>query len=146
MHTKMQPFFLRRRKFDVLHQLPPIQVQDVYLELEGQQKQVYDALWESRLELPSSRAGNNYTSSMLALITRLKQACNFEPITDESAKLEALNLIVEGLESHDHKLLVFSQYVKTLQWLLGRLADTVSIDIIHGGLSESAKDRAVSRF
>ena len=146
MHTKMQPFFLRRRKFDVLHQLPPIQVQDVYLELEGQQKQVYDVLWESRLNLPSSGAGNNYTSSMLALITRLKQACNFEPITDESAKLEALNLIVEGLESHDHKLLVFSQYVKTLQWLLGKLADTVSIDIIHGGLSESAKDRAVSRF
>ena len=146
MHTRMQPFFLRRRKFDVLHQLPPIQIQDVYLELEGQQKQLYDALWESRLNLPSSGAGNSYTSSMLALITRLKQACNFEPVTGESAKLEALNLIIEGLESDDHKLLVFSQYVKTLQWLSRKLAGTVSIDIIHGGLSESDKDKAVSRF
>ena len=146
MHTRMQPFFLRRRKFDVLHQLPPIQIQDVYLELEGRQKQVYDELWQSRFNLPSSGDGNSYTSSMLALITRLKQACNFEPVTGESAKLEALRLIVEGLEADDHKLLVFSQYFKTLKWLTQELVGTVSIDIIHGGLSESDKDRAVSRF
>ena len=83
---------------------------------------------------------------MLALITRLKQACNFEPTTGESAKLEALSLVIEGLEAVDHKLLVFSQYVKTLKWLARKLAGTVKIDIIHGGLSEGEKDEAVSKF
>ena len=146
MHTRMQPFFLRRRKYDVLDQLPPIQVQDIYVELEGQQKQVYDSLWESRLNLSFRRGSKNYSSSMLALITRLKQACNFDPVSEESSKLEALSLIIDGLVSADHKLLVFSQYVKTLQWLSQKIAGTVTVDIIHGGLSERDKDKAVSRF
>ena len=146
MHTRMQPVFLRRRKYDVLHQLPPIQVQDVYIELEGRQKQAYDALWESRANLSNRAGGNNFTSSMLALITRLKQACNFDPASGESSKREALSLIIDGLVSADHKLLVFSQYVKTLQWLAHEIAGAVTIDMIHGGLPESDKDKAVSRF
>ncbi len=146
MHSAMQPFFLRRRKYDVLHQLPPIQFQDVYVELEGQQKQAYDALWENRINLTHRGGSNNFTSSMLALITRLKQVCNFHPASGESSKRDALGLIIDGLVSADHKLLVFSQYVKTLRWLAQEIAGTVTIDIIHGGLPESDKDRAVSRF
>ena len=146
MHTRMQPRFLRRRKFDVLHQLPPIQVQDVYVELEGQQKQAYDSLWENRVTLSYRGGSNNLTSSMLALITRLKQACNFDLVSGESSKREALSLIIDGLVSADHKLLVFSQYVKTLQWLAKGIAGTVTVDIIHGGLSERDKDKAISRF
>ncbi|MDE0078186.1 MAG: DEAD/DEAH box helicase [Caldilineaceae bacterium] len=146
MHTAMQPFFLRRRKYDVLRQLPPIQFQDVYVELEGQQKQAYDALWESRVNLPRRGGSNNLTSSMLALITRLKQVCNFDPVSGESSKREALGLIIDGLVSADHKLLVFSQYVTTLQWLAQEIAGSATIDIIHGGLPERDKDSAVSRF
>lgn len=146
VHSAMQPFFLRRRKYDVLHQLPPIQFQDVYVELEGQQKQAYDALWESRVNLTHRGGSNNFTSSMLALITRLKQACNFDPVSGESSKRDALGLIIDGLVSADHKLLVFSQYVKTLRWLAQEIEGTVTIDIIHGGLPERDKDSAVSRF
>lgn len=146
MHAAMQPFFLRRRKYDVLHQLPPIQFQDVYVELEGQQKQAYDALWESRVNLTHRGGSNNFTSSMLALITRLKQVCNFDPVSGESSKREALGLIIDGLVSADHKLLVFSQYVKTLRWLAQEIAGTATVDIIHGGLPERDKDNAVFRF
>ena len=146
MHAAMQPFFLRRRKYDVLHQLPPIQFQDVYVELEGQQKQVYDALWESRVNLTHRGGSNNFISSMLALITRLKQVCNFDPVSGESSKREALGLIIDGLVSADHKLLVFSQYVKTLRWLAQEIAGTATVDIIHGGLPERDKDNAVFRF
>ena len=146
MHTAMQPFFLRRRKYDVLHQLPPIQFQDVYVELEGQQKLAYDALWENRDNLTHRGGSNKLTSSMLALITRLKQVCNFDPTSGESSKREALGLIIDGLVSADHKLLVFSQYVKTLRWLAQEIADTATVDIIHGGLPEQDKDNAVSRF
>ncbi len=146
MHTRMQSSFLRRRKFDVLHQLPPIQFQDLSIELEGRQKQAYDAIWESRNNLSNRGGSANYASSMLALITRLKQACNFDPASGESSKREALQLIIDGLLSEDHKLLVFSQYVKTLQWLAKKIAGAVTVDIIHGGLLERDKDNAVSRF
>lgn len=146
MHSRMQPFFLRRRKFDVLRQLPPIQFQDLYVELEGKQKQAYDALWTSRNTLSNHRNGANYTSSMLALITRLKQACNCDPVSGESSKREALRVIIDGLVSEEHKLLVFSQYVETLKWLAQEISGEVTVDIIHGGLTERARDKAVSCF
>ena len=146
MHAVMQPYFLRRRKKEVLPQLPPIQYQDIPLELDGHQKTEYDLLWEERSSVSSEKQGQSYSSSMLALITRLKLMCNFDQLSGESSKLEALNLIIEGLVSPEHKLLVFSQYVKTLEWIAQEIGDGMSVDILHGGLKEDEKDALVEEF
>ncbi len=146
MQSRIQPYFLRRRKVEVLPQLPPIQIQDVPLELEGGQKQAYEQIWASRSSLNAFRGDSQFASSMLALITRLKQACNFDPVTGQSSKLAALNLIVQGLQSKDDKLLVFSQYVEALKWIEVAIADDISVDMLHGELSDRARDRAVQQF
>ena len=47
---------------------------------------------------------------ILELITRLKQICNFDPVTGESSKLDDIRERLAQLTEQGHKALVFSQY------------------------------------
>jgi len=146
MHERMKPFFVRRRKHDVLQELPPIIVQDMHLELTLQQREAYDQIWMSRHKQASAGPRGVSETALFALLTKLKQLCNFDPESGESAKLEALKLIVEGLSSPGDKLIVFSQYVETLQWISSRLDTQVPREVFHGGLREDAKEAVLKRF
>jgi len=146
MHERMKPFFIRRRKYDVLRELPPIIVQDIPLELTVQQREAYDKIWMSRHKRVAAGSRGISETALFALLTKLKQLCNFEPESGESSKLEALKLIVEGLSLPEDKLIVFSQYVQTLQWMSSRLDIQVPHEIFHGGLCEDAKEAVIKRF
>ena len=141
VHNRIRPFFLRRRKTEVLPDLPPIIVQDLPLELNGAQREAYDAAWEGRRSFV--QGGDD--GSIFALITRLKQLCNYEPQSSESVKLESLRVIAESLAEPGDKLLVFSQYVETLEWLSARLGD-LPHDLYHGQMTEAVRDRALTVF
>jgi SNF2 family DNA or RNA helicase len=144
MHNLMQPHFLRRRKSEVLQNLPPIITQDLPLELTGHQREVYDDFWLKRDSLLPKGEGAQETH-LFALITKLKQLCNYDPASQESSKLEALKLIIEGL-APDDKLLIFSQYVETLQWLATKINGLAPCEVFHGGLSQADRDEVLSRF
>jgi SNF2 family DNA or RNA helicase len=144
IHELMQPHFLRRQKSEVLQSLPPIIAQDLPLELTGRQREAYDDLWLRRgLHLPEGEDASE--THLFALITKLKQLCNYDPASQESSKLDALRAIIEGL-TPDDKLLVFSQYVETLQWLATKIRDLVPCEVFHGGLSQADRDEMLSRF
>jgi SNF2 family DNA or RNA helicase len=145
MHRRMKPFFLRRRKTEVLRDLPPIILQDLPLEMSGPQKEAYESLREAR-EMMVAEAGLPSTDMhLLALITRLKQVCNFDPASNTSVKLDALRVILDGLIAADDKVIVFSQYVETLTWLSEQIAD-LPHSVFHGGLSERERDRFIAEF
>lgn len=145
MHTRMRRYFLRRRKKDVLTEIPPMIAQDLPLELQGKQKEAYDNVWLAREAIAHPRRGQGAHANLLALITRLKQLCNFDPISDESVKLDTLKVILESLSKSTDKVIVFSQYVQTLEWLSERLPD-IPNNLYHGGQSESKRDAALSSF
>jgi SNF2 family DNA or RNA helicase len=135
----MQEHFLRRTKMEVYEQLPAVIEQDLALELTEGQRSAYDA---EVADLP----GENQTAMVLALITRLKQVCNYDSGTDQSCKLDALIPIVEEAAASGDKVLLFSQYVKTLEWLAPRLSEFTDIDLYHGGLDEVERDRTLERY
>ncbi len=101
---------LRRRKRDVLGDLPPKLVSDVTVALERAQRESYDrAEREGVVEL--YRMGEALTvESVLELIIRLKQICNFCPVTGQSAKLEELVARLHELREGGSRALVFSQF------------------------------------
>lgn len=134
-------FVLRRRKADVLGELPPIIEQEVPLELEGSQLQGYKELWGARKSVTGE--GSGWASNALALLTKLKQACNYDEATGESVKLSAVELICDGLEA-DGKLIVFSQYVHTLDFIAARLR--MPVLLYHGGMDEATRDENLARF
>ena len=145
LHKLIKDHFLRRRKKDVLPELPPIIQQDVPLALEGNQREVYLDAWDLRRVYARSRGVPVSNAHLLALITKLKQLCNFEPISEESVKLDALIPIIESLSEPTDKIIIFSQYVKTLEWISDRLRQ-IPHALFHGSISEVDRDTIIKTF
>ena len=76
IHQLIEQHFLRRTKSDVLPELPPITVQDIPLELRGNQLLAYKGVWDARANAIRNEAGQTDTVGMLAIITELKKLCN----------------------------------------------------------------------
>src|SRR5262249_42691337 len=134
----LAPHFLRRTKMSVLPELPPIIEQEVPLELLPGQRQSYDELWSSRASVARATGLPVSDAALFALITRLKQLCNYDPSTQESVKLGFVLETVESLSSASDKLIIFSQYTTTLQWLSSQLP--IPHEVFHGALDSDARD------
>ena len=118
IHTRMQPYFLRRCKRDVLKDLPAIIDQEIPIELHGKQQDAYLRVWNSRMEGMDRLSPDSFSSANLfAIITKLKQLCNYDRESGESAKLNILVDLLDAQTTEDDKIIVFSQYVDTLKWL-----------------------------
>lgn len=101
---------IRRKKGDVLPDLPPLRIKDITLELAGQQREAYDrAEQDGTLRLRQFGPALTITH-VLELIVRLKQICNAEPLSGESAKLEDIKARLATLVSEGHRALIFSQF------------------------------------
>ncbi|MCL4554709.1 MAG: DEAD/DEAH box helicase, partial [Actinobacteria bacterium] len=101
---------LRRRKKDVLPELPPKTVIRVLLDLSEEQMRSYRRAEEDGVLELRQRGETIQLTHVLQLITRLKQICNFCPDTGVSAKVNDLRSRLAVLASEDHRVLVFSQY------------------------------------
>jgi SNF2 family DNA or RNA helicase len=132
---------LRRRKVEVLGELPPIMTQEFPLELTGRQHQRYQEVWATRGDVG---AGAGWSAGAFALVSELKQLCNQEPVSGESVKCDVLELICDGLSEPSDKLLVFSQYVKTLQFIADRIDPRPMM--FHGGMTDREKDEVLDEF
>jgi SNF2 family DNA or RNA helicase len=93
-----------------------------------------------------SAAGDEVTNlHVLELLTRLKQICNFDPVTGESAKLERLLANMEEVAQSGRKAIVFSQWVETLYKLKGAL-DRFGFSEYHGKIPHNKRDDMIRRF
>jgi len=101
---------LRRRKIDVLPQLPPKVVSQIVLPLTGPQRESYDRAERDGVFQLRERGESVRIENVLELIMRLKQTCNFCPSSGQSAKLDDLSQRLATLESEGHRALVFSQF------------------------------------
>lgn len=145
VHERMSKFFLRRIKKDVLQELPPIIIQDLELEMERNQLETYEnQLITARSVIRESKAKIS-NIDLLALITKLKQICNYDPISGNSCKINALKDIINGQEGSKYKIIVFSQYVKTLNEIEKQLNSSYTI-CYHGGLSKDLRESIINNF
>ncbi|MDE0395548.1 MAG: DEAD/DEAH box helicase [Gammaproteobacteria bacterium] len=139
VHRSILPFFLRRTVDTALPELPDRIDQTIELELDGDQRHEYERVWGERIQ------HRDRDGTLLAILTRLKQICNYLPASASSCKLQALNLIIENSLAMRSKVLVFSQYVETLKWLQPRVPGGNPL-IFHGGLSEHERAEVLDSF
>jgi SNF2 family DNA or RNA helicase len=120
----IQPFVLRRRKNQVLEELPQKTEIVLSVELSREETAFYEALRQNAVaKLEGLKENSNegiQRIQILAEITRLRQAaCNSKLVTQEadipSAKLNLFSEIVDELLENGHKALVFSQFVGHLK-------------------------------
>ncbi len=145
IHSTIQPYFLRRIKKNVLKELPPIIFQEIPLEINNKQKDVYDKIWENRLQDCFSKNRKVTETNLLAIITKLKQICNFDSASNESSKLEVLMELLDSINSSNEKVIVFSQYVKTLKWLSDQI-NCMPCLLYHGKISQDKRDSIITDF
>ena len=106
-HRELQ---LRRRKGDVLDDLPSKQITKVPIALSPQQRASYDRAERDGIIYLKSLGSEVSVRRVLELISRLKQICNADPQTGESSKLEDIKDRLAQLTAQGHRALVFSQY------------------------------------
>ena len=107
-HSELQ---LRRKKSDVLEDLPPKQITKVTIDLNPRQRNSYHKAEQDGIVYLKSLGAEVGVRHVLELITRLKQICNADPKTGESSKLDDIKDRLEQLADQGHKALLFSQYV-----------------------------------
>ena len=119
------PFILRRRKMDVLKDLPEKIERVYYANFDSRQKEIYDAQVMKISKLVENEDEKAFSTSKIAILAELmkvRQICCdpsllLEDYKGGSAKKDTcLQLIEESIDG-GHKLLVFSQFTSMLEIL-----------------------------
>lgn len=119
------PFLLRRKKEDVLRELPEKIVTVRYVEMTDEQRLLYRAQEQQlrqQLEQTSEEDLNKDRIQVLAALTRLRQLCctpelYLEGYHGGSGKVDACMELLEEARQSEHRTLVFSQFTTMLEAL-----------------------------
>ncbi len=130
----IQPFLLRRRKQDVLDELPPRTDVVLHVELSPEERAMYEALRENALKQLASleQSEGQQPIKILAELMRLRQACCHPELvlpntTFPSSKMAVFGEVISDLLANRHKVLVFSQFVR----FLGIIRDYLDNQGVH---------------
>ncbi|MEY3206450.1 MAG: hypothetical protein RLZZ21_2781 [Planctomycetota bacterium] len=145
MGAAVADHILRRTKEKVLTDMPPRLNRDERIELTAEQRETYRRAEEEGVLRLADMGREATIQHVFELVLRLKQICNFDTATGESAKLDCLQAELEEVQASGRKALVFSQWVETLGRLEKSLARFGAIQY-HGGMSTQARDQAIHRF
>ncbi|MCB5231133.1 MAG: DEAD/DEAH box helicase, partial [Candidatus Cloacimonas sp.] len=152
----ISPFILRRRKSEVLLELPDKQTQLIYNKMTAQQERLYlkvlNTVKESLMPAEETDKPINYIN-VLTILMRLRQICNHPGMIDStlmdkinySAKLESLVSLIQDAVENRRKLLVFSQFTSMLK-IVSESLDKIGITYEYmDGKTVDRKER-IERF
>jgi SNF2 family DNA or RNA helicase len=146
------PVLLRRRKADVLLQLPERIDNDFWLELDTEQERLYRPLEKQLTELIRAPEWNAHQSALaLSLLGKLREAATAAQLVDanvqSSSKLRELPALVDEIASEGHKMLIFSQWERMTRHAEASLARlNIKSVRMHGGLGMRARQSIVEQF
>lgn len=129
----IHPFILRRKKEDVVKDLPPLNEYTVFVEMPPSQRTLYDqflaATRQGVIKKIKSEGSGKHRMEIFEALLRLRQiACcpllvsSLLPhAEEESGKLQALLMDLEAIREEGKKALVFSQFSSMLHLIAKKL-------------------------
>jgi len=151
----LRPIILRRKKEDVARELPARVEQTLEVEMEPEQRRVYEGIrvhfQRSVLERVEREGIQKARMHILEALLRLRQAACHPALVDPAnasvpcAKLDALIPSLKEIAAEGHKSLVFSQFTSFLALVRQRLDEE---GIVYEYLDGRTRDREarVDRF
>ena len=150
------PFVLRRVKADpeIAAGLPDKVEEKVFCHLTVAQASLYAAETAAAEKDLAGRQGISRRGAVLALITRLKQICDYptdgsgtlDP--EQSGKLATLDEMLDQVVSSGEAALVFTQYATFGHLLAAHLSEKFGFEVpfLHGGVPATARAEMVRKF
>ena len=151
IQKKTRPFLLRRTKELVGSQLPPKEVQTIWVEMSDQQRALYEEwLFKTKnglLKKIESQGVKTNRMEILEAILRLRQLCCHPLLVDSalegnsialSAKLERVISDIQEVADEGGKVLVYSQFTQMLHLIEKELKQR---NLVYVYLDGSTKDR-----
>ncbi len=126
----IQPFVLRRKKEEVAKDLPAMTEQIRYCEMTEAQKEIYDteksAIRNAILKNIESNGIKKSALVVLQGLTKLRQLANHPSLVTkenemESGKFNEIYRNLKNLVAENHKVLIFSSFVKHLELLQAKI-------------------------
>jgi superfamily II DNA or RNA helicase len=149
------PFILRRKKEMVAKDLPPKEEIIIYCEMGAKQKKVYDAFkreCREKVEGVIAAKGKDRASiEIFEALLKLRQIALFPVLASpqfknvESCKFDLFTDMLSDIVSEGHKVLVFSQFVKSLSYMEAHLKDR-SFDYAYIDGSTKKRDEQIQKF
>ena len=136
---------LRRTKDDVQSDMPPKTIRDLEVELTPAQRASYDLAEKDGIVHLNELGDTISVQHVFQLVMRLKQICNFDPRTGESAKLEQMLTDMEEVAACGRKAIVFSQWVEPLEVLAKALGKFGPL-LYHGRVPQNDRTPILDRF
>lgn len=138
--------YLLRRKSEAIPDFPEVFHDEKWIDLSPAQREAYDRAEVEGIVALNEQGDSITVQHIFALVGKLKQICNMDPVSKESSKLDWLTDSLEEICDQGDKALVFSQYPeKTLKFLEPSLKRFNPL-IYHGSLSDSKRDQMVETF
>lgn len=136
---------IRRVKEEVATDMPPKVIRDAYLELTPAQRQAYDLAEKDGVVHLNDLGDTISVQHVFELVMRLKQICNFDPATGESAKLEQIVSDMEEVAESNRKAIIFSQWVEPLERIAAVLKPFGPL-LYHGKIPHKDRQPILDRF
>lgn len=131
LHARLKPIMVRRRKQDVLPELPPKRYKNVWVDLSPKQRKVYQQMKEKMLAWVGEHEDEPLQATVvIAQLIRLQQIALATPdfnedgqiiLSEPSSKLDACMEIIEDLVANGEQVVVFSQFTRMIDLLCDRL-------------------------
>ena len=144
----VQPFIMRRKKEDVLQELPDLTEVVYRNDLQDSQKAIYLAQlqqMQERVRSATDEELNRDKIEILSGLMRLRQICDtpalfLEDYQGDNGKLDSLRELLEQIHSSNHRVLIFSQFRGMLD-LIEQELQSLEMESFKITGSTPAKDR-----
>jgi SNF2 family DNA or RNA helicase len=152
----IKPFILRRRKIEVLKELPEKIEKTLMVDMEVEQKKIYGVYANHAVQLIEKKVKDEELKKskieILAYLTKLRQLCLdpsvlMKDYNGTSGKIEALVELLHESIAEQHKIIVFSQFTSVLKNINKRLnEEKISYSYLDGSVPSSKRMKMVEDF
>ena len=150
----ISPFILRRRKQEVLKELPDKIETTLPIEFNEEEKKLYLAnLSQVNVELQAKLGMEEVNAIViLAMLTRLRQICCeprvlYEDVKGQSSKLEACMELIIRLRENGKKILLFSSFTSVLELItLALKVEGITYYVLTGSTDKVKRRELVAKF